>query len=77
MLIRALVLVIPALLLFPAGDALAKEAKKQSLSDQSAKDQLKLQDAGNAFNRPAAAQRDLRDPLTNQDRIRSFRTRIH
>jgi hypothetical protein len=76
MLIRALVLVIPALLLFPEGDALAKEAKKQSLSDQSAKDQLKLQDAGNAFNRPAA-QRDLRDPLTNQDRIRSFRTRIH
>jgi hypothetical protein len=76
MLIRALVLVIPALLLLPAGDALAKEAKKQSLSDQSAKDQLKLQDAGNAFNRPAAT-RDLRDPLTNQDRIRSFRTRIH
>lgn len=76
MLIRAFVFIVHALILLQTGDALAKDAKKQSLSDQSASDQLKLQNASNAFNRPAA-QRDLRDPLTNQDRIRSFRTRIH
>lgn len=72
MLMRALVIAIPVLLAPPTDAAFAE--KKKSLSDLSAQDQLKLQQANNAFNRPAA-QRDLRDPLTNQDRIRSFSTR--
>ena len=73
MLIRSVVVAILAMLLaFPASDAFAE--KKKSLSDLSAQQQLKLQEADNAFNRPAA-QRDLRDTVSNQDRVRSFRTK--
>ena len=74
MLIRSLVVAILAMLLaVPASDAFAE--KKKSLSDLSAQQQLKLQEAGNAFNRQAP-QRDLRDNLSNQDKTRSFRTKL-
>ncbi len=74
MLIRALMIAILAVLLaVPASDAFAE--KKKSLSDLSAQQQLKLQESSNAFNRPAT-QRDLRDNLSNQDKVRSFRTKL-
>jgi len=74
MLIRALMIaILAALLVSPASDAFAE--KKKSLSDLSAQQQLKLQEAGNAFNRQAT-QPDLRDNLSSQDKIRSFRTKL-
>ena len=48
--------------------------------DQSAKDQIKLQDANSAFTRALerpAPQRDLRDTVSNQDKVRSFRATLN
>jgi hypothetical protein len=69
MLIRVLFVVLFA---FPL--AVALTIATALAGDQSAKDQVKLQNATNAFNRALArpAQRDLRDNLSNQDKVRSF-----
>jgi hypothetical protein len=75
MLIRVLFV---ALVAFPL--AVALTIVTAFAGDQSAKDQVKLQNAGSAFNRALerpAAQRDLSDNLSNQDKVRSFRTKLN
>ena len=75
MLIRVLVVVLIA---FPLAVALA--VATALAGDQSAQDQIKLQNANNTFTRPLerpAPLRDMRDTLPNQDRVRSFHTKLN
>lgn len=75
MLIRVLFVV-----LFAVPLAVALTVVTAFAGNQSAKDQAKLQNANNTFPRALerpAAQRDLRDNLSNQDKVRSFRTKLN